>query len=109
MEYFTDIWNILGPFGTFCVTFGTFFPVSVSCTKKNLATLVTIGSSAFVWHGCHEKRALFTLSDGSSFAMKYKFIFLVFLPPILFQDPPLHKGLAIRTDVAFYQGDRMSL
>jgi hypothetical protein len=32
-EYFMDIWDSLLPFGTF-------FPVLVSCTKKNLATLI---------------------------------------------------------------------
>jgi hypothetical protein len=30
---------VLWPFGILC-SFGTFFPVLVSCTKKNLATLV---------------------------------------------------------------------
>jgi hypothetical protein len=40
------IWDILLPFGTFCVHLVHFvfiwyiFPVLVSCTKKNLATLV---------------------------------------------------------------------
>jgi hypothetical protein len=32
--YFMTIWYIL-------YSFGTFFPVSVLCTKKNLATLIT--------------------------------------------------------------------
>jgi hypothetical protein len=59
LEYFTDIWDILEPFGTFCVylvhfvfiwyilcSFGTFFSVLVSCNKKDLATLrSTIRSS----------------------------------------------------------------
>jgi hypothetical protein len=39
LEYFTDVWDILWPFGTICVSFGTFFQVLVSCTEKNLATL----------------------------------------------------------------------
>jgi hypothetical protein len=44
LEYFTVIWDIL-PFATFCVHLVHFvyiwyiFPVLVSCTKKNLATL----------------------------------------------------------------------
>jgi hypothetical protein len=36
-EYFTDIWYILCPFGTF-------FTVLVCCAKKNLATLVSLRS-----------------------------------------------------------------
>jgi hypothetical protein len=40
LEYFTDIGDILLPFGTFCVHLVRFPPVLVSCTKKNLATLV---------------------------------------------------------------------
>jgi hypothetical protein len=32
-----EIWNT---FGTFCIHFGTLFPVLESCTKKNLATLL---------------------------------------------------------------------
>jgi hypothetical protein len=39
LEYFTDIWDILLPFGKICVHLVHFFPASVSCTKKNLATL----------------------------------------------------------------------
>jgi hypothetical protein len=35
LEYFTDIWDILGPFGTF----GKFLPVM---DQKNLATLIGI-------------------------------------------------------------------
>jgi hypothetical protein len=35
LVYFTAIWDILRPFGAF-------FPVLVSCTKKNLATLLNI-------------------------------------------------------------------
>jgi hypothetical protein len=35
LEYFLEIWGIVG-------TFGTFFPVLVSCTKTNLAALLTI-------------------------------------------------------------------
>jgi hypothetical protein len=55
-KYFMAIWYILWSFGIFCGhlvyfeviwyilgSFGIFFPVLVSCTKKNLATL--IGSS----------------------------------------------------------------
>jgi hypothetical protein len=41
LEYFMDIWDMLLPFGTVCLcSFCTFFPVLVSCTKKNLATLL---------------------------------------------------------------------
>jgi hypothetical protein len=39
LEYFTDIRNILCPFGTFCVHLVHSFPVLVSCSKNNLATL----------------------------------------------------------------------
>jgi hypothetical protein len=38
LKHFTDIWDILWPFGTF-VFIRYIFPVLVSCTKKNLATL----------------------------------------------------------------------
>jgi hypothetical protein len=44
--YFMAIWNILRTFGIFydhlvhLCSFGTFFPVLVSCTMKNLAPLV---------------------------------------------------------------------
>jgi hypothetical protein len=65
------IWNILWPFGIFYIHFGyfitnwyihicsfdTFFPVLVSCTKKNLATLI---SSEF------DAAALNVESSGSS-------------------------------------------
>jgi hypothetical protein len=34
LEYFTDIWDILRPIGTFCVYLVHFYPVLVSCTKK---------------------------------------------------------------------------
>jgi hypothetical protein len=37
LVYFTAIGNILLPFGIFC---GHLVPVLVSCTKKNLATLL---------------------------------------------------------------------
>jgi hypothetical protein len=37
LEYFTDIWDIL-------LQGGTFFPVLVSCAKKNLATLVAVAT-----------------------------------------------------------------
>jgi hypothetical protein len=40
LEYFTEIWDILLPFGTLCVHLVHFFTVLVSWTKKNLATLV---------------------------------------------------------------------
>jgi hypothetical protein len=41
LVYFTIIWNILWPFGTYILwLFGMFFPVLVCCTKENLATLV---------------------------------------------------------------------
>jgi hypothetical protein len=39
LEYFTDIWDILGTFSTFCVHL-VHFSVLVSCTKKNLASLI---------------------------------------------------------------------
>jgi hypothetical protein len=40
LEYFTDIWDILCPFGMYIMwSFGIFFPVLVCCTEKNLATL----------------------------------------------------------------------
>jgi hypothetical protein len=39
LEYFTDSWDILGPFDTFCVRLVQFFTVLVSCTKKNLAAM----------------------------------------------------------------------
>jgi hypothetical protein len=42
LEYFTNIWDVLRPFGTFCANLVDFFPVLVSCTKKNLATLLFI-------------------------------------------------------------------
>jgi hypothetical protein len=45
MEYFVDIWDFLWPFGTFCVHLVHFFPVLVSWTKKNLASLVVNPSS----------------------------------------------------------------
>jgi hypothetical protein len=46
LQYFTDEWDILWPFATFCVHLVcTCFPVLVSWTKKNLATLVSIKST----------------------------------------------------------------
>jgi hypothetical protein len=42
LEYFTDIWDVSGSLGTFCVHLVHFFPVLVSCTKENLAILLTI-------------------------------------------------------------------
>jgi hypothetical protein len=50
LKYFMAIWNILGTFGivyehfVHFVLFGIFFPVLVSCTKKNLATLEKKGN-----------------------------------------------------------------
>jgi hypothetical protein len=41
LEYFTIIWYIL-------CSLGTFFPVLVLCTKKNLATMVTLGWARFL-------------------------------------------------------------
>jgi hypothetical protein len=38
LVYFTTIWYVLLPFGTFMVIWYV-FPVLVCCTKKNLATL----------------------------------------------------------------------
>jgi hypothetical protein len=38
--HFTVIWYILLTFGIFCGTFVYFYPFSVYCTKKNLATLL---------------------------------------------------------------------
>jgi hypothetical protein len=46
LGYFTDIWDILWPLGTF-VFIWFLFPVLVSCTEKNLATLLS---------GCVERR-----------------------------------------------------
>jgi hypothetical protein len=41
LVYFTARWYILRPFGIFNeYILGTFFPVLVCCTTKNLATLV---------------------------------------------------------------------
>jgi hypothetical protein len=40
LVYFTGFLNVVWSFVTFCVHFGTFFPVLVSCTMKNLATLI---------------------------------------------------------------------
>jgi hypothetical protein len=37
--YFTAKWYILWPFGTLCDHLVYFFPVLVSCTETNLATL----------------------------------------------------------------------
>jgi hypothetical protein len=39
LKYFVDIGDILWPLGTFCVSLVHFFPVLVSCTNENLATL----------------------------------------------------------------------
>jgi hypothetical protein len=38
-EYFMDNWDMLLPFGTFCVHLVQYFRVLVSCTKKNLASV----------------------------------------------------------------------
>jgi hypothetical protein len=40
--YYIAIWNILRTFDTLCVHLVHIFPVLVSCTKKNLATLVYV-------------------------------------------------------------------
>jgi hypothetical protein len=40
LEYFTDIWDILWRFRSFCVHFVHFFLFLVPCTMKNLATLL---------------------------------------------------------------------
>jgi hypothetical protein len=37
--YFIAIWYISWPIGLFCGHFGTFFPIWVCCTHKNLAAL----------------------------------------------------------------------
>jgi hypothetical protein len=42
LEHFVFIWYILCSFGTFCVHLVHFVPVLVSCTKKNMATLVVV-------------------------------------------------------------------
>jgi hypothetical protein len=42
LKYFTGIGEVLFPFGTFSVHLVYFFPVLVTRTKKNLATLKTI-------------------------------------------------------------------
>jgi hypothetical protein len=39
LEYLRDIWDILWQVDTFCVHLVHFFPVLVSCTEKNVATL----------------------------------------------------------------------
>jgi hypothetical protein len=44
LEYFTVIWTIFWPFGTFCVNL-VHFAVLLSCTKKNLATPSPTASS----------------------------------------------------------------
>jgi hypothetical protein len=41
LVYFTAIWYILWHFGIFCGHL-VFFPVLVFCTKKNLATVVSV-------------------------------------------------------------------
>jgi hypothetical protein len=38
-DNFPAIWHTLWPFGYIFPRFGTFLPVLVCCTKKNLATL----------------------------------------------------------------------
>jgi hypothetical protein len=40
LENFTDIWDIFMTIWYILYSFGTFFPVLVSWTKKNLATLI---------------------------------------------------------------------
>jgi hypothetical protein len=55
LEYFMEIWDILWSFGTFCIRLVHFFPVLVSCSKKNLATLLRIlksSSRAKLWYIC---------------------------------------------------------
>jgi hypothetical protein len=42
LVYFTTIWYILWPLDIF-------FPVLVSCTKKNLATLLELRSFGLAW------------------------------------------------------------
>jgi hypothetical protein len=37
-EYFTEIWDNVWPFGTFCVHLVHYLPVLVQCSKKNLAS-----------------------------------------------------------------------
>jgi hypothetical protein len=44
--YFTAIWYILYPFGTYMLCFWDIFPVLVTCTKKNLATLTETHKTA---------------------------------------------------------------
>jgi hypothetical protein len=43
-EYLMDIWDILRPFGTFCVDLVHFYRFGLSCTRKNLATLLFVPS-----------------------------------------------------------------
>jgi hypothetical protein len=48
LEYFMKIWDILHITIRYILhSFGTFFPVLVSCTKKNLATLLRIPRIGF--------------------------------------------------------------
>jgi hypothetical protein len=45
LEFFTDTWGYFMTIWYILCLFGTFFPVLVSSTKKNLATLVGSPSS----------------------------------------------------------------
>jgi hypothetical protein len=40
LQYFTDIWDLFMTIWDILCSFGTLFPVLVSCTKKNLPSLV---------------------------------------------------------------------
>jgi hypothetical protein len=44
LEYFTDIWEIFINIWYILLSFGTFIPVLVSSTKRNLATMKTVAS-----------------------------------------------------------------
>jgi hypothetical protein len=66
LEYFKDIWDILWPYGTFCVYLVHFCPVLVTCTKKNLATLVSFQKISV-------RKRLGSLSNQTKFERKFRF------------------------------------
>jgi hypothetical protein len=49
LVYFMAIWYILRSFGIVCGVLVYIFPVLVSCTKKNLATLARTYSNFFLF------------------------------------------------------------
>jgi hypothetical protein len=50
LEFFTNIRDILKPFGTFCVHLVHFVLFLVSCTKKKLATLALPSTCRYIEH-----------------------------------------------------------